>query len=596
MAWLAQLIDLWRDIPEDEKVRRPRPPVKPKDIVYGVGDRPPAYVTFVAAIQHILIATTVGLFLPTLILDAAHASHEATLHMTSVCMLALGIGTILSCLKLRDFGSGYLMPASFSGVYFSVSILAARQGGLPLVAGMTMFAGLVQLVLSRLVRWLRPYLPTEIAGFAMLMSGFTLAVVGFNQITGVTDASESMSGHMALPALLGIGCIVVMVGLHVWGSAGWRIYTVLIGLGGGYVAALALGFTPLAALRPSGADPIAFPASDLGWPVFAANMMVPFAVAAIASSLRAIGDLTTVQKINDARWQRPDMHVIRGGLAANGLATMLSGLLGAPAIGTTSGSVGASAAAGVTSRIVGHATGALFIVIAFLPPVHDVLIAIPRPVMGAALLFSSCFINVSAMQVMTSRLMDARRTLVIGIALLLSLSRFIFPSFYAAAPSLLQPAVSSPLVIGLIGALVLNLVFRIGVKQTASIDYTPGADPLTKLEDFAEHQGAVWGARRDVIERVVRALIETAESLELLIAPGKTAHVTMTFDEYWLDVATEYEGRPLVTSAAAPSREELLADASQLTRLGVIMIRRQATRLSTRAHGAMQCIDLGFEH
>ena len=70
----------------------------------------------------------------------------------------------------------------------------------------------------------------------------------------------------------------------------------------------------------------------------------------------------------------------------------------------------------------------------------------------------------------------------------------------------------------------------------------------------------------------------------------------MTFDEYWLDVATEYEGQPLAISAAAPSREELLADASQLTRLGVIMIRRQATRLSTRAHGNTQCIDLGFEH
>lgn len=596
MASLSQLLELWRDLTEDEKVRKPRPPVKPQAIVYGVDDRPPPLVTVVAAVQHILIATTVGLFIPTLVLDAAHASHEATLHMTSVCMLALGIGTILSCLNLRDLGSGYLMPASFSGVYFSVSILAARQGGLPLVAGMTMFAGLTQLVLSRLVRWLRPYLPTEIAGFAMLMSGFTLAVVGFNLITGVADAAETMSGAMALPALLGIGCILVMVGLHVWGSARWRIYTVLIGLGGGYVAALALGLTPLAALRPPGAELVRFPASDFGWPDFAANMMVPFAVAAIASSLRAIGDLTTVQKINDAKWQRPDMHVIRGGLAANGLATMLSGLVGAPAIGTTSGSVGASAAAGVTSRIVGHATGALFIVIAFLPPVHNLLIAIPRPVMGAALLFSSCFINVSAMQVMTSRMMDARRTLVIGIALLLALSRFVFPSFYAAAPSLLQPAVSSPLVIGLIGALVLNLVFRIGVKQSASIGYTPGVDPLSKLEEFAEHQGAVWGARRDVIERVVRALIETAESLEILIAPGKTARVTMTFDEYWLDVATEYDGKPLVTSAAAPSREELLADASQLTRLGVIMIRRQATRLSTRAHGNMQCIDLGFEH
>ena len=106
MASLSRLVELWRDIPEDEKVRKPRPPVKPKDIVYGVDDRPPALVTWVAAVQHVLIATTVGLFIPTLVLDAAHASHEATLHMTSVCMLALGIGTILSCLNLRDLG-GY---------------------------------------------------------------------------------------------------------------------------------------------------------------------------------------------------------------------------------------------------------------------------------------------------------------------------------------------------------------------------------------------------------------------------------------------------------------------------------------------------------
>jgi hypothetical protein len=229
----------------------------------------------------------------------------------------------------------------------------------------------------------------------------------------------------------------------------------------------------------------------------AVDLMLPFAIAAVASSLRAIGDLTTVQKINDTRWQRPDMRVIRGGLAANGVGTMVSGFIGATAIGTTSGSVGASAATGITSRVVGHATGVLFIVFAFFPTILDLLILIPRPVMGAALMFSSCFINVSAMQVMTSRLMDARRTLVIGIGLLLAFSRFLFPGFYANAPHLLQPALSSPLVIGLLGALLLNLLFRIGVKKSAWIEFTPGVDPLVKLEDFAEHQGGVWGARRD---------------------------------------------------------------------------------------------------
>jgi xanthine permease XanP len=594
---ISRLLELWQDVPEDGKFRKPRSPAKPNDIVYGVEDRPPPLVEGIAALQHVLIATTVGLFVPTLVLDVAHASHEATLHMTSVCMLALGVGTILSCLKTPGFGSGYLMPLSFSGVYFSVSILAAHQGGLPLVAGMTIFAGVVQFVLSGLVRRLRAYLPTEIAGFAMLMSGLTLAVVGFNLLTGVTNPLESMERDMGMPALLGVGCVLAMVAVHVWGSPGWRIYTILIGLGGGYVAALLLGQVHWHDIEPFRTDHLVHvPVSDFGWPTMASNLMLPFAVAAVASSLRAIGDFTTAQRINDAKWLRPDMNSIRGGLAANGVATMLSGLLGAPAVGTTSGSIGLSAAAGLTSRIVGHVTGALFIVFAFFPPIHDLLIGIPHAVMGAALLFSSCFINVSAFQVMTSRLMDVRRTLVIGIALLLAFSRFIFPGFYLAAPHYLQPAISSPLVIGLIGALLLNLVFRIGVKRSASIDYTPGVDPLSKLEDFIERQGGIWGARRDVIEQVVPALIETAECLDLLIKPGTSAHVTMTFDEYWLDVTTDYDGKPLVTNATAPSHEELLADESQLTRLGVIMIRRQATRIATRTNGATQCIDLGFEH
>lgn len=596
MAWPAQLLELWNYTGEDEKVRRPRRPVKPSDVIYGVDERPPAFVIWFSALQHVLIVTTVGTFIPLLVLEAAHASYATIEHVTSACMLALGVGTILSCAKFRDLGSGYLMPASFSGLFYSVTILAAQQGGLPLVAGMTIFAGLIQILLSRMVRWLRPYLPTELAGFAMLMSGFTLAVVGFNLITGVSVASDTMGEEMGVPALLAVACFALMTALHVWGWPALRIYVVLIGLAAGYVAAFALGLVPHSQIQLLPKSVIHFPVPELAWPTMAGNLVLPFAIAGVASSLRAIGDLTTVQKINDTRWQRPDMRVIRGGLAASGLGTLIAGCLSAPAVGTTSGCIGASVATGVTARVVGFATGALFIVFAFFPTVHDLLVNIPHSVMGATLVFSSCFINVAAMQVMTSRLMDARRTLVIGVGLLLAFSRFVFPGFYAGAPPLLAPAVSSPLVIGLLGALLLNALFRIGVKQSATIAFAPGTDPIAKLEAFIEHQGGVWGARRDVIERVVRALIETSECLQLLIAPGTTSRVTMTFDEYWLGVVIEYQGKPLITTVSAPSHEELLADDSNLTRLGVVMIRRQATRLNTSTSGSVQRIELGFEH
>ena len=219
---------------------------------------------WMGALQHVLIATTVGMFFPLLVLDAAGASRDTAQNLMSICMLALGLGTILLCLKARGLGSGFLMPASFSGVYFSVSILAAKQGGLPLVAGMTMFAGLVQLSLSRVLHRLRAYLPTEIAGLTMLMAGMTLAVVGFNQITGVSGPADSMKAEMDMPALLGVACIMAMVALHVWGSAGVRTYIVLIVLAVGSVVAFALEMVATSRSALLGCQPASPSGAGLG--------------------------------------------------------------------------------------------------------------------------------------------------------------------------------------------------------------------------------------------------------------------------------------------------------------------------------------------
>ena len=81
-------------------------------------------------------------------------------------------------------------------------------------------------------------------------------------------------------------------------------------------------------------------------------------------------------------------------------------------------------------------------------------------------------------------------------------------------------------------------------------------------------------------------MFEAVEALELLIEPGTRAHLIMTFDEYWLAVTIEYQGKPLVTSAKAPHHDELLADDSQLTPLSGVILRRLASRLSTERRSA----------
>ena len=54
-------------------------------------------------------------------------------------------------------------------LYLPASLLALKTGGLPLLFGMTVFAGAVEITIARLMRPLRPFMPPEIAGFVVAM-------------------------------------------------------------------------------------------------------------------------------------------------------------------------------------------------------------------------------------------------------------------------------------------------------------------------------------------------------------------------------------------------------------------------------------------
>ena len=88
------------------------------------------------------------------------------------------------------------------------------------------------------------------------------------------------------------------------------------------------------------------------------------------------------------------------------------------------------------------------------------------------------------------------------------------------------------------------------------------------------------------MERVIHAMIEGAEALELVLKPGHSARFGLTFDEYRLDLNLTYEGEAFVTRGPAPSPEELIGEPKkQLTRLAVMMIRRLATKMSASSSG-----------
>lgn len=566
---------------------------KPAHLSYGVDDKPPLAVNALSGLQHVGLMS-IYLVFPALVAKAAGAPAEVAVGMVSMTLVALAIGTLLQAFSSGPIGSGFLCQPIASVVYFVPSMVAVKHGGLSAVFGMTIVAGLLEIGLARVLSRLRAIFPAEIAGLVVLLVGIASGIVGLRTALAGADAS-------AVPSSVDLGLalttLAIMVVLNVWGRGKLRLLCVLIGMAAGYAAAWALGRVGAAEAAQLGAAPLfALPTvSHLGW-AFDSTLLLPFVVAAVAATLKVMGNVTTCQKVNDADWVRADMRSIGRGVVGDGLGSVVAGALGAHGLNSSTSAVGLATATGVTSRRVALSVAAFLLVLAFVPKLGQLFYLMPRPVAGAALVFSSTFIIINGLEIMTSRLLDARRTLVIGLALIFGLAVEGFPGLLEIFPSGARVALGTSLVLGTLVALALNALFRLGVRKTAMLTVQPGPADSTALRQFMERQGAAWCARREVIDR---AGFNLAQSIETIAASGVAQgplEVAATFDEFNLDLRVSYDGPPLELPDMRPSHDEILASEEGERRLAGYMLRRFADRVAVSRKGERSTVLFHFDH
>ncbi len=137
----------------------------------------------------------------------------------------------------------------------------------------------------------------------------------------------------------------------------------------------------------------------------------------------------------------------------------------------------------------------------------------PPPVMGATLFFTSAFVFTSGLQMITARLLDSRKIIVIGFSFALAMIADIYHDVLAHAPIMFQPILDNALVLGTVCAVVLNLIMRIGVRKRVSIRFPPGGINREAVEQFLSEQGAHWAARGDILQRAVFGVIQSLDVL-----------------------------------------------------------------------------------
>jgi len=565
---------------------------KPTGIIYGVDESPPFGVVVLSALQQAGLMS-INLIYIVLIMREVGAAPELTQSVMSISLLVLALGAILQALPRGPVGSGFLCQPVPTAVYLVPSLIAAKAGGLPLVFGMTVFAGFVEVVLSRTLSKLRPLFPPEIAGLVVSLIGLATGAVAVRAILGV-GAPVSPGAHDAIVTAATLG---TMVGLNIWTRGTLRLACVLIGMIVGYGLTAMLGGFGHADLETLDATPwLTLPSVGHIGLAFDPGLVIPFGVAAIAATLKVIGNVTTCQKLNDADWVRADMTSISRGVLADGLTTMVAGAAGATGVNSATMCVGLASATGVASRRVAWAVAAVLAILAFLPQLGAVLSIMPRVVAGSALLMAATFIFVNGLEIMTSRLLDARRTFVIGLSFMGGLGVDFIPDAFTRFPQWIQPLLVSSIVLGSVVALLLNGVFRLGVRRTQRIMVEPARIDPAAIEAYMETSGAEWGARRDVIDRASFNLSQSVEVIVESCNPQSPLEIEATFDEFNLDLRVSYIGLPLHLPEKRPSNEEIMASEEGQRKLAGFMLRRYADRVQATHKAGRSTIHFHFDH
>lgn len=578
---------------------KPSPPYRrPPDLAYGADDLPPTPGILGLAIQHATTALALVAYILAMS-QLAGLDTESTRQLIAASVLCMALATALQAWGGRT-GAGALIVHIPDPTQLTVLAALASQFGVGALVIAGIVHGVVGVTVGQCIPRLRAFLPPTVAGIVVMMSGFMLAGPGVSHLAGRIDGSAASPSALAVGGLT----LAVVVALSVWGSRRAKLYALLVGLLVGLAAAAFTGLlqggsllaqTPVFAL-PTPVTPTF--QLDLG-------LLLSVALLSMLLQLDTLGTVALMDKMNDADWRRTDMRRVAGGIRAGSLGNIAGSFFGAYPSCTSSASIALCHISRCTSRYVGLATALLLATIAFLPQVTLALTLIPTPIIGAVEVYAAAYLIVSGIELVASRAMDARAIFMVGLSFVAGMAVTVDPSLAGQLPESLRFLASNGIITAGLLAIVLNLLFRIGVSQrkTSALDRTD--IPVSEqILDTVELWGGQWQARRDVVKRAAHAALEAAESVGA--APGRIAALRGSFDEFRLVIELVHNGAPVAIGPGKTASLNGLLDTDDetfgraldeaLSNTSHVLLRRLAEKVETGQRGDQAYLRLTFDH
>ncbi len=424
------------------------PPTEP-GVIYGVDQRPSTWwESLLYGWQHTLVDIS-PFVTPLAVASALSMSPVETAAFLNYGLVAMGIATLIQTL----IGNRLPIVQGPSATLIATMAPMAGQLGAGAMWGAAAFGGLAEMALgaSRLLGWLRRFLPPTVSGSVIVVIGLSLGQLAVRLSVGDGSARNWMLAGIVVAAVL-----VLQFALRsLWGGllARASIFVTIWMIGLGLGSALGAVDWGLVAERPWFALPRLFPygGPGFGWELPAAAALVVL-VGYFGSMVESLGDYAATCSVAEIEYTPSHMN---RGIFAEGLGSVIAAILGGLPCTSYSQNIGIIATTRIASRFVVQIAGGVLLLYGLCPKFGALLVAMPRSVLGGVFLLVCAMITISGLRLIGNEISRPENAFVVGTTLVVSLALPV----YVAGP-LAEWQQSLPAVAGLLvgNAVVLSVL------------------------------------------------------------------------------------------------------------------------------------------
>ena len=483
-----------------------------ESVRYEPHENPPPLIALGAGLQAALVILAPVALTVVIVVRIAEESDSYLAWGVFAALLVSGVTTVLQAARLGRIGAGHVLMMGTSGAFIAVCVAALVTAGPATMASLIVVSSLFQFAMAARLSLLRRIFTPVVSGTVIMLIAATVMPIVFSMLTDVPEGTSSTAAIVTTLVTL-----VTVLALVLRAPPRWRLWSPIIGIAVGCAVAAPFGLYDAQGILDAawvGVPLGAWPGFDLSPGPEFWGLLPAFVIVTLVGAIETIGDGVAIQRVSRRRPQATDFRVVQGALNADGMGNLLSGLAGTLPNTTYSSSIALAEVTGIGARQVGIVIGVIIAVLAFLPKVAAVLIAIPSPVAAAYITVLLGLLFVQGMKIVIQDGVDHRKATVAGVAFWVGTgfqNQWIFTE--QLGDGFLGVLLGNGMTSGALVAVIMMLFMELTSSRRRRLTVALATESLPRLDEFLRASATRAGWNDASTERLVLVGEETMASL-----------------------------------------------------------------------------------